>query len=102
RLGGGADDQPPGPLGRQAGERGRVTAREPVAARGAAQRLDRHARLRERFGVALNRPLGDLEMARELSSRELPTRLQEQEQRDQSARAHRAQIYTTKGDGITL
>ena len=57
---------------------------------GATHGLDRDTRRDEGFHVAVDRPHRDLEMRGELRRRELPSHLQEEEQRNEPRRPHRA------------
>ena len=100
-LGRRADEQGFRLVARQTGEPGAVAACEPVAARRAAQRLDRHPRGGEGLRVALDRPLRHLELFGELCGGELPPGLQEQEERDQPARTHPAEYTRQKVAGLS-
>ena len=59
-----------------------------VAARRPAHRDDRDAGRGQRLRVPLHRPLGHLEPLGELDGGQLPPRLQHQQERDETARAH--------------
>ena len=74
--------------GIEAGQLRPVAALEPVAAAGAPNGDDRDAGCRERLRVALHRPLRDLEPLGELRRGELPSRLQHEQERDETACAH--------------
>ena len=65
-----------------------VAALQAIAARRAAHRDDRDARRCQCLRVPLHRPLGDLEPLGELDGGQLPARLQHQQERDETARAH--------------
>ena len=67
-----------------------VAAREPVAARRAPHGFHGNAGRHQRLHVAVDRPHRDLEMRGELRRRELPSHLQEEEQRNEPRRPHRA------------
>ena len=75
-------------LCREAGQARPVAAGEPIPARRTADGLDRNAGRGERVGIALDRPLGHLEPLGELRRRQLPPGLEQEEERDQSARTH--------------
>jgi hypothetical protein len=92
-LGGGPDEQRLRLLTGQTRELRAVPAGEPVAPGRAAHRLHRDARIRERLDVALDRPFGDLEPVGELGRGQLPPRLQEEQERDQSTGAHLPRIH---------
>ena len=72
----------------EAGQLRPVAALQAVAARGAPDGDDRDSRSGERLRVALDRPLGDLETLGELVRGELPSRLQNEQEGDEAARAH--------------
>ncbi len=75
-------------VGGETGEPRAVTAGEPVAARRAAHRLDRNTRRGERLHVPVDGPHRHLEPLGDVSRRQLPASLQEQQERDQPGRAH--------------
>ena len=70
-----------------------VAALEPVAAGRAADGDDRDAGVRERLRVALHRPLRDLEPLGELGGGQLPSRLQHEQERDETACTHSAKLF---------
>ncbi len=65
-----------------------VAALQAIAARRPAHRDDRDARRGQRLRVPLHRPLGHLEPLGELDGGQLPARLEHQQERDETARAH--------------
>ena len=75
-------------LGRHAGQPRTVPIHEPHAAGWPTLRVDRHAGGGERVDIAEDRPLGHLELASELRSRQLSAGLQQQEQRHESGCTH--------------
>ena len=65
-----------------------VAALQAIAARRAAHRDDRDTGRGQRLCVPLHRPFGHLEPLGELDGGQLPPRLQHQQERDETARAH--------------
>src|SRR5262249_30350490 len=61
-----------------------------------AHGLDGHPRGGERLDVPVNRPHGHLEVRRELLRGQLPAHLQEEKQRNEPRRPHRAGTYMTE------
>ena len=55
---------------------------------GAAFRVDRHARRAERLDVAMDGPLGDLELGASSAGGQPAARLEEQQQRHEAGGAH--------------
>ena len=82
--------------GGQAGQLGAVPAGEAIATGRAPNRLHRHAGGAEGLDVAVDRPYRDLEMRRELLRRQLPAHLQEEQERNEPGRPHRAGTYLTE------
>src|SRR5690348_17840358 len=75
-------------VARQAGQPRAVAAREAVAARGPPQRLDRHARGRERLDVAVHGADGHLQPLGDVGRSQLPAGLQEEQEGDETSGAH--------------
>ena len=75
-------------VGGEPGQPGAVAAGEPVAAGGPAHRLDRDAGGAERLDVAVHRPHRDLQPPGDVRRRQLAPRLEEQQERDETRRAH--------------
>ncbi len=76
-------------LGRvEPGELRAVAALEAIAARGTAHRDDRNSRRGERLGVALHRPLRDLEPLGELLRGQLSPGLEDEEKGDETTCTH--------------
>src|SRR5262245_43096315 len=71
--------------GIEPGQPGSIPTLEPVAARGAADGDDRDSGFRESLGVALHRPLRDPEQLGEVDRVQLPTGLQHEQERDETA-----------------
>ncbi len=69
-----------------------VAVDQPDAALRPALGIDRDAGRAERLDIAVDRPLGDLELAGELAGRQLAPRLEQQQHRDESGGAHPATI----------
>jgi hypothetical protein len=84
-------------LGRgEPGELRPIAAGEAIAAGRSPHGLDGHAGGGERFDVAMDRPHGDLEVRGQLLCGELPAHLQEEKQRNEPRRPHRAGRYMTE------
>ena len=79
-----------GQPGGGAGELGRVAIEQLEPAAGASGGVHRHACSGECFDVAQHRPLADLQLGGQLAGRDPPSPLQDEQQGDQPARAHRA------------
>ena len=79
-----------GQPGGGAGELGRVAIEQLEPAAGASGDVHRHACSGECFDVAQHRPLADLQLGGQLAGRDPPSPLQDEQQGDQPARAHRA------------
>ncbi len=75
-------------VARQPREPRAVAAGQPVAARGAAHGLDRHAGGGERLDVAVHRPDRDLEPLGDLRGGQPAARLEQEQQRDEPRRTH--------------
>ena len=58
------------------------------AAAGSTFGIDRHPGRAERFHIAINRSLRDLEAIRQDARRTLPARLEQQQERDEPIRLH--------------
>ena len=74
-----------------------IAVLEPIAARRPPHGHDGHTRVGERKRVSLNRPLGYVEALRELRCRHLSSRLQDEEERHETRRAHGWSVFH-KGD----
>jgi hypothetical protein len=77
----------------ETGQLGSVPTFQAVAACRSADRHDRDAGRREGLRVALHRALGDFEPLGELHGSQLPTRLQHEQERDETTRAHVASLF---------
>ena len=87
-LGRGPDEERLRLGGVEPGQPRPVAALQAVAARRPAHRDDRDAGRGERLRVALHRPLGHLEPLGELRGGQLAPRLEHEQERDETARAH--------------
>ena len=86
----------------EAGQPRSVTAFQPIAAGRPSDGDDRDACFREGLGVALDRSLGDLELFGELLRGQLPSGLQDHQERNEAACPHVPKEYfinTTEGGG---
>ena len=66
----------------------------------AALGVDRDAGRAQRLDVAMDRPLGDLELGGELGGGQLASRLEEEQHRDESGGAHAATIASFMPEGV--
>jgi hypothetical protein len=82
-----------GLVGGQAGQPGPVAVDEADAAVRAALGVDRHAGFRQRLDVAVDRPDGHLELLGELRRRHPAAGLEQEQDVDQAAGAHRHSVH---------